>query len=175
MNKHIFCDLDGTLLKDFKDLDLTDIEKLQQAQSLGCTVSIATGRLDYEVSMIMNKYKFNGYRISQNGALVFNQNNEVIYKKKLKSELILEIVNALKQFEVIIIFQTDQEYYVEEKLKILEDFERSQEYIRYNENKNILFELDNYEMISISVWAHKGENKKIKEYEKRKTGGSKSK
>ncbi|QVK17967.1 HAD family hydrolase [Mycoplasmatota bacterium] len=162
MIKHIFCDLDGTLLKDFNKILDEDIKALQAAQEKGLTVSIATGRLDYEIKMIMNKYQLKGYRISQNGAVVFDELNQLVYEKSISNEDTLTILKALKGYHIVIFFQTADAYIVEEKIPLIVEFEKSQSLITYNENKNILKELDKHQFISISIWAEEDHNIEIK-------------
>lgn len=164
MSKHIFCDLDGTILMDFRTLIEEDIKALQSAQKKGFTISIATGRLDYEAKMIMQKYGFNGYRISQNGAVIFDNNDELIYNNTLEKNDVISILNALKGRNVVIIFQTINDYYIEKKIPIVVEFENSQPYIKYNEKPYILNELDEYKFVSISLWAEENENIEIKKH-----------
>jgi len=162
MIKHIFCDLDGTLLKDFHKIHDEDIKALQLAQEKGITISIATGRLDYEISMLMHQYQLKGYRISQNGGVVFNDQDQLVYEKSLSHDDILTILNVLKGLPIIIFFQTADAYIVEKKVQFVLDFEKSQSLITYIENQNILNELDNYEFVTISVWTEKDYNLELK-------------
>lgn len=162
MIKHIFCDLDGTLIKDFHTINEEDIKALQTAQKKGIKISIATGRLDYEISMLMKKYKLNGFRISQNGAVVFSEDNQLIYEKELNIEDVHKILHTLKGQSVIVLFQTTDSYIVENKLSIIKEFEQSQPYITYIENKNILNELEKYQFVTISLWTEKDYNIELK-------------
>lgn len=164
MIRHIFCDLDGTLIKDFKNINETDIVALKEAQKNGILVSIATGRLDYEIKMLMNKYNFKGFRLSQNGAVVFDHNDLLLHNVNLETKDILDILNEIKAFNVLTLYQTIDKYYVEEKLPIIEEFEKSQPYITYNENKRIKNELDNYNISTISLWCEKNKNIEIKKH-----------
>ncbi len=163
MINHIFCDLDGTLLKEFYKIDEEDIKALQLAQEKGISISIATGRLDYEIKMLMEKYHFHGYRISQNGAVVFDDNDNLVYEKCLSYEDVQVILKALNNKPVIIFFQTVDSYYVEKKLPVIIEFEKNQPYIKYNENSNIYNELAAMQLVTISIWAEKDYNIIIKQ------------
>ena len=79
--KYIFCDLDGTLLLDFYRIEEQDIKALLRAQEKGNFVSIATGRLDYEIKAIMEQYGFNGFRVSQNGGVVYSEQDKRVHAK----------------------------------------------------------------------------------------------
>lgn len=164
MKKHIFCDLDGTLLMDFRFVSEEDMEALQNAQNHGFTISIVTGRLDYEIKMLMDKYGFNGFRISQNGAVIFDNDDKLIYESSLETKDVLSILDALKGQIVIIIFQTIDSYFVEKKVSLVEEFENSQPFIKYLEKPNILRELDKYKFVSISLWAEDNKIIKIKNH-----------
>lgn len=162
MIKHIFCDLDGTLLMDFREINVSDIKALQMAQQNGIRVSIATGRLDYEIKMIMEKYQLSGYRISQNGAVVFDEYDNLIYENILLPEDVLAILEVLKNENVIIFYQTKDSYFVEKKLPIITEFETSQPFIKYIEKPNILQELTQYQFVNISLWIEKDYNLELK-------------
>lgn len=162
MIKHIFCDLDGTLLKDFHVIDDEDVEALKLAQEKGITISIATGRLDYEIKMLMDRYQLKGYRISQNGAVVFDEYDQLVYEKCLSHEDSLTILKALQGHHIITFFQTADAYIVEEKVPLIVEFEKSQSLITYIENKNILHELDKHQFVSISIWAEIDYNIELK-------------
>jgi hypothetical protein len=164
MIKHIFCDLDGTLLKNFHGvIDSEDIEALKGAQEKGITISIATGRLDYEIKLLMEKYQLKGYRISQNGGIVLNYYDELIYEKDLETRDVKQILQALEGENVVIFFQTKDCYFIEKKLPIVLDFEKSQELITYIENPNIMNELDLHKIVTISLWAEENQNRLIKQ------------
>ncbi|ERJ12458.1 Cof-type HAD-IIB family hydrolase [Haloplasma contractile] len=159
--KHIFCDLDGTLLQEYCKLNSDDLTSIKEAEKEGIKVSIATGRLDYEIKKINNRVKINGYRISQNGAVVHNHDNQLIHMKSLTEEEIKQIVTKLSHLKVLVFFESRDAYYCIEKLKIIEDFEKSQDLLTYIERPNILNELHELEISSISIWAEKHENKNV--------------
>jgi Cof subfamily protein (haloacid dehalogenase superfamily) len=162
--KHVFCDLDGTLLQDFHRIDEQDILALKNAYHKGIKISIATGRLDYEIQMIMAKYDFKGYRISQNGGVIVNDLNETLYEKKLTTDGVKMILSALKGFETYIFIQTVNEYIVPKRVKLIEEFEQKQPFLFYTEKSDIFDTLDKYEIITISLWAEENQNLKIKKY-----------
>jgi Cof subfamily protein (haloacid dehalogenase superfamily) len=162
MAKYIFTDLDGTLLQDFYKIDNSDIKALQKAQSEGVKISVATGRLDYEISMLMEKYNLHGYRISQNGAVVYDDQDNLVHETALTVEEVKLILNALKEFNVLIFFQTPDAYIIPKMLPLIKEFEDKQSFITYIENQNILNELDQHDIITISLWAEKDQNVSIK-------------
>lgn len=162
--KYIFCDLDGTLLQEFHRINEQDIKALQEAQEKGVKISIATGRLDYEVQQLMNKYHLHGYRVSQNGGVVYNDKNEIVHKVSLKKDEVKMILQKLEGFDVLIFFETENEYIVEKKIKLIEDFEKTQPFLIYIEKPNIMETLEDHDIVTISIWADKNENIKIKKH-----------
>jgi Cof subfamily protein (haloacid dehalogenase superfamily) len=85
MIKHIFCDLDGTLLyhtvKDQNSPVVVEenIKAIQRLQKHGIIFSIATGRSDGDIKLIENHIQSKGYRISDNGAAIYNKDDCNIY------------------------------------------------------------------------------------------------
>lgn len=107
MNKVIICDLDGTLLGEENQLAPDTVEKIKHFIANGGTFIIATGRLDHDIVYIEEKLGISGaYRISQNGAVIKNQFNEIISKKKIEAVIVKEIM-ALLQGEQIRIEVSD--------------------------------------------------------------------
>lgn len=160
--KYIFCDLDGTLLLDFYRIEESDIKALLAAQEEGHIISIATGRLDYEIKAIKNNYGLKGgYRISQNGGVVYTDGDDRVQANFLKTEDIVKTINVLKTLPVLIFIQTDQSYYVPKKLDIIEEFERKQPYIKYIEKPDLFEQLDELSVVTVSIWAERDENRWI--------------
>jgi Cof subfamily protein (haloacid dehalogenase superfamily) len=159
--KYIFCDLDGTLIHNFHKIDKSDMEALQLAQEKGIKVSIATGRLDYEVREIMKEYGLNGYRISQNGGVVFSEENRIIHKITLATEDIHLILSTLQGYNLLIFIETENEYIIPKRVPIIEAFEKNQSYLTYVEKPDIFDTLDKHDIVTVSIWAEKDENLEI--------------
>lgn len=98
MNKIIICDLDGTLLDAKGQLASETIKKVNEFIDSGGTFIIATGRLDHDIVYIEKKLGVRGsYRISQNGAIIKSQYNELLWKQELESITANEIVSLLNK------------------------------------------------------------------------------
>jgi Cof subfamily protein (haloacid dehalogenase superfamily) len=109
MIKYIFSDLDGTLLyhtlpsgdhnRDFlssNSIAPENIEEIQQLKLSPITFSIATGRADGDIHKIEEMLLIKGYRISQNGAFVFNKKNELIVNNSFSKVQALEVIEKLE-------------------------------------------------------------------------------
>lgn len=162
--KHIFCDLDGTLLLDFERIEDRDINALLKAEEKGYQVSIATGRLDYEIQALIKKYGLKGrYRVSQNGGIIF-EDDDLIYASYLTQDELKQTMAALESLPVITFIQTAQHYYVQKKTEIVEKFEKLQPFTRYDEMPDLYDRLDELSIVTVSLWTEKDENRWIREH-----------
>lgn len=158
MIKYIFCDLDGTIVHDFKNIYDYDTEAIKKIEGTGIKVSIASGRNDSGVKKFNNILNINGFRISQNGAVIINNCDEIEYMDKLTTEEIKKVVEIAKKYPVIYMYESVNEHIVEEKVPALVDFENMQDTIRYTEITDIYDRLDGYDICAMSITAEKYEN-----------------
>lgn len=163
MIKHVFCDLDGTIVHDFRNIYDYDTEAIKRIEETGVKVSIASGRNDSGVRKFNNILNINSFRISQNGAVIINNKNEVEYVDKLTNEEIKKVVKIAKQYEVIYMYESITEHIVEKKVPILIEFEKSQDTIRYTEIADIYNKLDDYDICAMSITTEKYKNALIAE------------
>lgn len=96
MVKHLFSDIDGTLLQNHK-IDETTLTKIKEFIAKGNKFYLASGRIDGDIKhLISNHLKVDvDYRISQNGTIVFNKNNEIIYTDYLEQTNLKPLVEYL--------------------------------------------------------------------------------
>ncbi|MFL1781045.1 Cof-type HAD-IIB family hydrolase [Candidatus Hepatincolaceae symbiont of Richtersius coronifer] len=98
MIRYLFSDIDGTLLKN-NDIDTTTLEKIRKFASKGNKFYLATGRMDNEVRVLENRINlFGDYRISQNGTIVKDKSNQVIYQSLLPENVLLPLRDYLFSF-----------------------------------------------------------------------------
>lgn len=108
MINHIFCDLDGTLLyhtvpQESNHLIIDkNIKALQRLEKHGITFSIATGRHDKDIKMIQQIIKQQGYRISDNGAIVITPNEERLINLEFDFKQQKEVLNATLEKDLIV-------------------------------------------------------------------------
>lgn len=106
--KCFITDLDGTFVEDsvnINELDQQMIKDLQKEMKIG----IATGRSTKEIEHVeeMTDIHFD-YHIGFNGAVV-KKDGEVIYDKKIPSDLFKEALNYIKENEIIYDVLTGEE------------------------------------------------------------------
>jgi Cof subfamily protein (haloacid dehalogenase superfamily) len=117
MIKYIFSDLDGTLLyhtlptgehnRDFlssNTIPQENVEEIQQLKLSPLTFSIATGRADGDIHKIEEMLLIKGYRISQNGAFVFNPKNELIIDNSFSQTQAMELIEKLESSDLFFFY-----------------------------------------------------------------------
>lgn len=96
MKKLLVCDLDGTLLDENNHIDNRSLTLLKKYITSGNDFCICTGRLDEDVKYVEKLLGVSGeYRISQNGAVVYNRNNEVVSAETIPDKLLPMINNIV--------------------------------------------------------------------------------
>ena len=96
MVKHLFSDIDGTLLQKGL-LDAITLSKLKKFIDDGNKFYLATGRIDSDVTYLLENYIHLpvDYRITQNGAVVSTQNNQIIVQDLINKDLVFELKEYL--------------------------------------------------------------------------------
>lgn len=114
--KAIVLDIDGTLLNDDKQITQNTKQALIDAQKNGVKVILASGRptpgmLKYVDELQMDRY--NGLIVSYNGAHVLDiTTEEELFSQPLSIETTQQILEHLKQFDVIPMIAKDEYMYV---------------------------------------------------------------
>ena len=78
--KIAFFDLDGTLLNDNKDISKEDIETLNYLHDIDIKIVLASGRFDKIVSKYAQVLGCVDYLIANNGALMYDKQDNIIFK-----------------------------------------------------------------------------------------------
>ena len=96
MKKIVVCDLDGTLLDEQNNV-IPGTKELIQSFIDDCGIFIiATGRLDHDIVYVEEYLGIKSdYRISQNGAVIKDSNNNLILKNEIDSEVSKQIFKEL--------------------------------------------------------------------------------
>ncbi|MFS1518944.1 HAD family hydrolase [Bacillus sp. SCS-151] len=124
MIKLIVSDLDGTLLNFNKQVTDEDIDALKRANEQNITFAIATGRMEPEVLEVLKVVNDRFHRISQNGAFVITNDNEVLHHTTFSPAIAHDIYKYTRdQNDIITLVCHDNTNYAE---KIDEHIERIQ-------------------------------------------------
>lgn len=92
----LVCDLDGTLLDSNGQIDQLSFNKIKKFCEDGGNFVICTGRMDTDIRYVEQKLGFAGeYRISQNGAVIKDKNNQSILLETIPSDFIPKLNQAI--------------------------------------------------------------------------------
>lgn len=101
MKRLFVCDLDGVLVQNDGSIRDEDIVGIQKFIEKGGEFIICTGRLDQDIKYIEEKIGIKSkFRISQNGAVIKNNKDEVVFHKKINQQFISTINEILAKSEV---------------------------------------------------------------------------
>ncbi|MGN1272660.1 MAG: Cof-type HAD-IIB family hydrolase [Lactobacillus sp.] len=105
MIKLVACDLDGTLFNSNMAVSNANAQAVKNAQDNGIEFLIATGRAPRESRSILKDADLHTGFINLNGALVFNEQGELMVKHSIPTQKAIQIVNLLHEagfyFEVV--------------------------------------------------------------------------
>lgn len=95
MKKLLVCDLDGTLLDENNQIDDRSLTLLKKFVASGNDFCVCTGRLDEDIKYVEKLLDVSGaYRISQNGAVVYDQHDKVVSTATIPDQL-LPVINDI--------------------------------------------------------------------------------
>lgn len=98
--KLIVCDLDGTLLNNKKEISKNAKTILKRLDSMGISFAFASGRDINSILPFRNFLDLNSYFICNNGATVYDQEKNLIYKTFIDKKNVEKIIKYLRKKEV---------------------------------------------------------------------------
>ena len=109
----VFSDYDGTIYINEQDMGKT-VKAIEKFRSFGGKFVIVTGRSKMSVRNVIERYNIPyDYYISNNGAVIFNQDGEEIIKYPIIPDNSLKVLQYLKQKKNLQIFLYDDDDKVE--------------------------------------------------------------
>lgn len=98
MSKLVFCDIDGTLILDNKEMNPKDIEILKRWQQLGNKIALCTGRNIMECQMVLKTIDIPyDYLVLNNGGHILDKQS-TLYEKKISQDIGCSILDITTQF-----------------------------------------------------------------------------
>lgn len=124
MKYAIFIDIDGTLLNDKNLVSNRTKNIIHNIVELGHQVVLCTGRARIYAERISKEIGASSYVISSNGAEIYNyKNNEVIYSSIIAKDVIVNIINEIKNRNAKITLAIDNiEYIIGKKYNYFQEF-----------------------------------------------------
>lgn len=112
MKKYIFAaDADGTILMDDLQVHPATIKACQEAQKLGHTIVIATGRAVVRTLPLLKKIPYVDYFVCNNGALVYDvKNDQSIYLNGVNPAHYPKIVDFAREHQLSFKLHTDRDW-----------------------------------------------------------------
>lgn len=95
MKKLIAIDLDGTLLNSKSEISEDNLKALRKLEKGGFEIAIATGRAEYDVKHLCEKYSLNSHIISLHGARVITKDTELLRNVPMDREYAISTIKWL--------------------------------------------------------------------------------
>ena len=112
MYKIIFCDLDGTLLNDSRQISDINMEYVKKAISKGCKFVICSGRSNMSIdnfNKIFGFDKIENYAVAFNGAYIYRTDTkEKIAEHLVPSKCAVKAIKMCRNFNVDIMLYRDE-------------------------------------------------------------------
>lgn len=112
MYKIIFCDLDGTLLRDDKTLPEENAKAISYALSKGVKFVLCSGRSNMSLDVLneqLGLVKENNYTVAFNGSTIYeNVSKRKLVNHLLKGEYGGEVLDILRQYPVNVLAYEDE-------------------------------------------------------------------
>ena len=96
MKKILFSDIDGTIAKGNLPITYKDQEAVKKLRTQGHYFSFCTGRNIQETKLVTPHFEYD-YLVLNNGAMIVDQNDQVLYRKQIKNEIAKEILKESYQ------------------------------------------------------------------------------
>jgi hypothetical protein len=135
--KIIAIDMDGTLLNDDKSISKYNEEMIHKAMKSGVKVVISSGRLPVTLGFYIDTVFKNQPVICCNGAIILDENKNIIKSNLLDKEAILKVIDILKEKkDTYYYFYSDSILYSERVSHTTRKF------YKFNENMDKDFKLE---------------------------------
>lgn len=119
--KLIAIDMDGTLLNSHNQVSERTQRAIRLAREKGVHIVLSTGRILKSAMYYSRALELNNPIIASNGAIIVDENSNIIYKRPIEKSLIGDIVTLARERNIYYHFYDESQFYshikVEEVLK----------------------------------------------------------
>lgn len=98
--KLIALDMDGTMLNSRNEISKRNVQAIHKAIDKGVYVVLATGRMPASARYYAKTIGLDSPIISCNGAIIFNNTQELIFEKKLQAQAIRQIIDLVHEYKL---------------------------------------------------------------------------
>ncbi len=92
MKKILFCDMDGTIIENNLPIHHLDIEMIHELRKQGYYFAFCTGRNLEEAKIASHHFEYD-FMVLNNGAMIVDQDDRVLYHKQIKNQDAKEILD----------------------------------------------------------------------------------
>ena len=115
MYKLVAIDIDGTLLNSNGELTERTIETIRKVTNKGVKIVLTSGRVTNSVKAIADRICANKYIICDNGASIYDiDNNKTIWSKEISKETVIDLVKICLENNIYYMVFTDKEIVVKD-------------------------------------------------------------
>jgi Cof subfamily protein (haloacid dehalogenase superfamily) len=109
----ILMDLDGTLLNEHSQVTARTRQALERAHNAGIDLAVATGRSYAMLRYFCGDLPLTGPQITFNGAIIVDPGSgEPLFRQALPPDLVVPVLEFLREHEMYTCFYTEQDIYV---------------------------------------------------------------
>ena len=98
--KIIFSDIDGTLLNSVHRIDKKTEEAIKELQEKGICFVLSSSRGPIAIEPILKRYQFNCPMVAYGGALILDEDRNVLYENGFRKEEANEVVQFLEEKQI---------------------------------------------------------------------------
>ncbi|MGL5123594.1 MAG: Cof-type HAD-IIB family hydrolase [Fusobacteriaceae bacterium] len=159
--KVIATDIDGTLVNSAKEISKETKEYLNLFVKKGGKVILSTGRTYFSAKKIVENLNIYDIVVAYNGAMIVNsKNDEILYHLPLDGEIIKELINISRKYNIHLNLYQNDKWFVE-NLKNIYSIEYSKNCGKDAIEKNF----DNFETYEMTKALYIGEPSDLKKIE----------
>lgn len=150
--KLLAIDMDGTLLNSNKEISQRNKEALLKAKEKGVYIVLSTGRILKSAQYFADTIKLDNPIVSCNGAVVTDENRNVIFKQSMDKEIVRKIMELGLKHNIYHHFYDYNQFYasqlVDEVIEFYnpENAKKQNHYIDVNLYENIQNVMDNKDL-----------------------------
>ncbi|GGE69636.1 HAD family hydrolase [Priestia taiwanensis] len=122
MIKLFISDIDGTILHN-GTISPHDIDALHTAVKQGVTLCFASGRLDNEITHLLQETNVPFHRISQNGAFIHTHTNEQLHATAFEQDILADLLEAVEGDNFVVYISDANTYYIKKKCDLVREIE----------------------------------------------------
>lgn len=120
--KLIAIDMDGTLLNSKNNVSQRTKEVIIEAKKKGIHIVLATGRILKSAKYYSKELELEGPIVASNGAIMIDENSNILFKKTFNKELAKEILQTAKQEDIYCHFYDESSFYSSQRVQEILDF-----------------------------------------------------